>query len=94
MPRLTLKPRVVAPGARLAFIGAGFAPARRSGSATVRPRARPASGQSIPVSRAGAFRKNVHGQPSRQPSHWIAIAYQRGCPIKAGAGFRTVSGYG
>jgi hypothetical protein len=30
----------------------------------------------------------------RGPGRWVAIACQRGCRIKAGAGFRVVAGRG
>lgn len=93
-PRLALRPKLIAPGGRLTFIGSGFI-ARRSVELLVGP---PQSeGRfvgSTRSTRTGAFRKTLTVKLSFKPGPWVALACQHGCRIKAGASFRITVGRG
>ena len=93
-PRLTLKPKVVAPGGRLTFIGNGFRPNEKVWLGVGPPQSEALHWGSTRANRAGAFRKTFTVNRKVHAGRWIAIACQRGCRIKAGASFRTVLGQG
>ena len=93
-PRLTLKPKVVAPGGRLTFIGNGFRPNEKVWLGVGPPQSEALHWGSTRANRAGAFRKTFTVNRKVHAGRWIAIACQRGCRIKAGAPFRTLLGQG
>ena len=93
-PRLTLKPKVVAPGGRLTFIGGGFRPGEKVWLGVGPPQSEALHWGDTRANRAGAFRKTFTVNRKLQARRWVAIACQRGCRIKAGASFRTVVGQG
>ena len=91
-PRLTLKPKAVAPGGRLTFIGHGFRPSEKVWLGVGPPQSEALHWGSTRANRTGAFRKTFTVNRKIHAGRWIAIACQRGCRIKAGASFRTVLG--
>ena len=93
-PRLTLKPKVVAPGGRLTFIGKGFRPNEKVWLGVGPPQSEALRWGSAHANRVGAFRKTLTVNRKVHAGRWIAIACQSGCRIKAGASFRTVVGQG
>ena len=93
-PQLTLKPKVVAPGGRLTFIGSGFRPNENVWLGVGPPQSEAFRWGSTRANRAGAFRKTFTVNRHVKPGRWIAIACQNGCRIKAGAFFRTALGQG
>ena len=93
-PRLTLKPKVVAPGGRLTFIGHGFRPHEKVWLGVGPPQSEALHWGSTRANTVGAFRKTLTVNRKVHTGRWIAIACQRGCRIKAGASFRTVLGQG
>lgn len=93
-PRLTLKPKVVAPGGRLTFMGNGFRPNEKIWLGVGPPQSEALHWGTTRANSVGAFRKTFTVNRKVHAGRWIAIACQRGCRIKAGASFRTVVGQG
>lgn len=93
-PRLTLAPKVVAPGGRLTFTGSGFRPNEKVWLGVGPPQSEAVKWGTTRSNGAGAFRKTFTVNPHVKPARWVAIACQRGCRIKAGASFRTAQGKG
>jgi hypothetical protein len=93
-PRLTLKPNVVIPGGRLTFIGTAFRPNEKVWLGVGPPQSEARHWGSTRANGGGAFRKTFTVNRKLDAGHWIAIACQRGCRVKAGASFRTVLGQG
>jgi hypothetical protein len=93
-PRLTLQPKVAAAGARLTFIGSGFRRNERVWLGVGPPQSEALFWGWARANRTGAFRKTLTVNRHLKPGRWVAIACQRGCRIKAGASFRSISGRG
>ncbi len=93
-PQLKARPAVLPAGARLTLIGSGFRPGERVWLGVGPPQSEAQYWGSDRTNRAGAFRRTFIVNRRVPPGRWVAIACQRGCRIKAGAGFRTVAGRG
>jgi hypothetical protein len=93
-PRLTLRPTIVTPGDRLTFIGSGFRRNEKVWLGVGPPQSEASFWGSARTNNTGAFRKALTVNRRVKPGRWVALACQRGCRIKAGASFRSVSGRG